>query len=240
MTITDPARTPSSASSYHAGGANYTNLPLRLVELPRTNALLALHATARDRDAGQARFVTATRRIIRMLLEEAIGLLSHETHTVTTPLGEPFHGAKRRHSRLIAVSVPRAGDAMESELREIAPESNIGKVLVQRDPITKKPSLFYTKLPANLEGQEVLLMDPMMATGGTICLAIEVLLQAGVAIGDIVLVNFLTCPSALQTIATRFPNLRVVTSFVDEALTPEAFMNPGIGDFGDRFYGTLA
>lgn len=212
----------------------------RVFTLPKSNNLLALHAEARDRSADQAEFVRSTRRIMRLLLEESIGHLRHRDVTVTTPTGYRFTGRRREQQELFAVSIPRAGDALEAELRDLCPQTRFGKILIQRDPVTKTPSMYYTKLPKSLAGREVLLLDPMMATAGTALMAIDVLTSNGVNERDIILVNFLTCPAALTTLAKHRPLVRVVTSFIDEALTPEAYMRPGIGDFGDRFYGTLA
>lgn len=226
MSITQPLTAPREA------------LDTRVHPLPRTAGLLALHTAARSRDASHADFVLATRRIMRLLLEEALAHLRHEDHAVTTPTGFSFPGKVLDQPELFAVSVPRAGDALEADLRDICPGTRFGKILIQRDPSTKLPQLYYQKLPVMIAGQQVLLLDPMMATAGTACLAVEVLLKAGVREEDIVLVNVLTCPTALQTLLRRHPHLQVVTSYIDDALTDEAFMRPGIGDFGDRFYGT--
>ncbi|WP_067859826.1 MULTISPECIES: uracil phosphoribosyltransferase [Aeromicrobium] len=215
-------------------------LPLRLTCLSRTAGLVHLHASARDHTAEQSGFVRAARRIIRLVLEEALAVRRHEPHLVRTPLGATFAGATPRAPQLTAVSVPRAGDAMEHELREIVPDTRFGKILIQRDPVTTQPQLFYAKLPRLTRGHDVILLDPMMATSGTVQLALSTLLDAGVLLEDVILANVLTCPSALERLAQAAPGLRVVTSFVDERLTDQAFMHPGIGDFGDRFYGTTA
>ncbi|WP_247827429.1 uracil phosphoribosyltransferase [Arthrobacter antioxidans] len=213
-------------------------LPPNAHPLRRTPGLLALHAAARNREASHAEFVTAARRIMRLLLEESLAYLRYEDRLVTTPTGFPFPGTTLVQPELFAVSVPRAGDALEAELRDICPGTRFGKILIQRDTVTKLPRMFYQKLPEQIAGHQVLLLDPMMATAGTAGLAIQVLQDAGVAEEDVVLVNVLTCPSALEKLYERHPRVQVVTSYVDDTLTDEAFMRPGIGDFGDRFYGT--
>lgn len=207
-------------------------------ELNRTPGLLALHATARDKFTEHDAFVRSTRRIMRLILEEALGELRHQNHDVTTPTGFQFKGTAPVENTVTAISVPRAGDAFEAELRDIRPDAKLGKILIQRDPDTKLPNLYYTKLPKSLKGKEVLLLDPMMATAGTAGLAVKVLLNEGVNESDIILVNFLTCPQALDALHASHPEVRVITSFIDDELTPECFMKPGIGDFGDRFYGS--
>lgn len=206
--------------------------------LPRTAGFLALHTTLRDRRASRSAFVASCRRVMRIILEEALAQLSHHERCVTTPIGATFTGVARAQEGLFAVSVPRAGDAFEAELREVAPEARIGKILIQRDTVSKRPHRYYCKLPHAIAGHEVVLMDPMMATAGTAKLAIATLAEHGVEPDDVVFANFMTCPSALDALHSRYPGVRVVTGFVDEAITPEAFMTPGMGDFGDRFYGT--
>ncbi|MFJ1457519.1 uracil phosphoribosyltransferase [Nocardia sp. N2S4-5] len=215
-------------------------LGVNVFELPKQPGLIALHTQARDADTGQERFVRTTGRIIRLLLETALSHLEHRTRAVTTPTGYTFEGLEPASPALYAVSIPRAGDALEGGLREIRPDTRFGKILIQRDPTSKQPTLFYSKLPPGIAGSEVLLLDPTIATGGTLLTAVNELIAAGVAEHRIIVVNVLTCPEALGTVLTRRPDLRIVTSHIDEALTDQAFMLPGIGDFGDRFHGTVA
>ncbi|WP_280388169.1 uracil phosphoribosyltransferase [Nocardia wallacei] len=215
-------------------------LGVNVFELPKQPGLIALHTEARSADTGQERFVRTTGRIIRLLLESALSHLDHRPRTVTTPTGFTYEGLEPAAPTLYAVSIPRAGDALEGGLREIRPDTRFGKILIQRDPTTKQPTLFYSKLPSGIADGEVLLLDPTIATGGTLLTAVNELIAAGVAEDRIVVVNVLTCPEALATVLTRRPDLRIVTSHIDQSLTDQAFMLPGIGDFGDRFHGTVA
>jgi uracil phosphoribosyltransferase len=214
--------------------------PTNVYRLPATDALVALHTAARDRTASQADFIRAAARLIHIVLEESLARMRHTQATVTTPTGFQFTGLKRTQDDIFAVSVPRAGDAFEAELRQLCPGARLGKILIQRDPTTKLPHLFYTKLPRDIAGREVLLMDPMLATAGTTLLAIDTLEAAGVREQDIIFANVLACPSGLEALTKARPATRVVTSFVDEGLTEQAFMRPGIGDFGDRYFGTTS
>ncbi|WP_405164329.1 uracil phosphoribosyltransferase [Nocardia sp. NBC_01499] len=213
-------------------------LGVNVFELPKLAGLITLHTEARDADTGQERFVRATQRIIRLLLETALSQLEHRPRAVTTPTGRVFDGLEPAEPTLYAVSIPRAGDALESGLREIRPDARLGKILIQRDTVTKQPTLLYRKLPPDIAGKEVLLLDPTIATGGTLLTAVNELIAAGVEENRIVVVNVLTCPEALATVLSRRPDLRIVTSHIDDTLTDQAFMSPGIGDFGDRFHGT--
>jgi uracil phosphoribosyltransferase len=205
--------------------------------LPDTPQLRALHTVMRDRDADRTAFVTSARRVMRLLLERALDELPHERHDVETPVGATYEGV-RLAVPVCGVSVVRAGDSMETELREIVPGMRLGKILVQRDKVTKKPKLYYSALPKDIGAGHVLLLDPMLATAGTALTAVQVLLEAGVAEERIVFVNLLSAPEGLEVLRDRHPGLRVVTSSVEQRLNEHAFMVPGIGDFGDRFFGT--
>jgi uracil phosphoribosyltransferase len=144
--------------------------------LPQTNQLRALHAIIRDRDARREDFVFHTGRIIHLLIETGLNFLPFEKYEVKTPVGEIYDGL-RITSRICGVSIARAGESMEAELRAICPAIRIGKILIQRDKVTKLPHLYYSALPRDIAQRHVLLLDPMLATGGTALAAIQVLLD---------------------------------------------------------------
>jgi len=205
--------------------------------LPQTRQLRALHTVIRDRHARAADFTRHSRRIIRLLLETGIGLLPFDHHQVTTPIGRTYDGL-RLASGLCGVSVVRAGESMEAELRELDPGVPIGKILIQRDRQTKLPQLYFHSLPHDIADHFVLLMEPMLGTGGSLLMAVDVLREAGVDPADIVVVNLLASPQGLAAVQAACPELKIVTSSIEEGLNEDAFMIPGIGDFGDRYFGT--
>lgn len=213
--------------------------PLRGVThlLPQTNRLRALHSVVRDHQARREDFVPAANRIIRGLLDAALDLLPYEPRDVRTPVGRIYQGLSLA-SQVYGVSIARAGDSMESELRVMAPETRLGKILIQRDKVTKLPHLHYAALPSGIDRGHVLLLDPMLATGGTALAAIGVLLDHGVPEEHIVFVNLLSAPEGIKVVHDRHPEVRIVTSSIEERLNEHAFMLPGIGDFGDRYFGT--
>jgi uracil phosphoribosyltransferase len=205
--------------------------------LPQTKQLRALHTVIRDRHAKREDFVPTAGRIIRQLVEAGLELLPFEPHDVTTPVGQTYHGL-RLTTQVCGVSIVRAGDSMEAGLRDVLPGVRIGKILIQRDKVTKLPHLYYSALPADIAERHVLLLDPMLATGGTALKAIEVLLEKGVPEEHIVFVNLLSAPEGIKVVRERFPNVRMVTSSIENRLNENAYMEPGIGDFGDRYFGT--
>ncbi len=206
--------------------------------LPQTSLLRALHTVVRDRNASGRDFEIYSRRIIRLLLETGLDLLPFEKREVTTPVGETYHGLEFPR-RVCGVSVVRAGESMETELREMVPGIRIGKILIQRDKRTKQPELFYKHLPGDIHTDHVLLMEPMLATGGSALAALDVLREAGVPDENVVLINFLASPTGLERFSRAAPDVKVVTSAVEDGMNENAFMVPGIGDFGDRFFGTV-
>lgn len=206
--------------------------------LPQTNQLRAMHTVIRDKDASIEDFVFYSSRIIRLLLEAGMELLPFDGRDVTTPVGETYHGLKC-NSKLCAVLVIRAGESMEAELRMVHRGIRIGKILVQRDKETKLPRLFYSHLPDDIAERHVLLLEPMLATGGTALAVIAVLLDAGVPEEHILFINLLASPEGMRAVCESHPKLKIVTSSIEERLNTNAYMIPGIGDFGDRFYGTV-
>jgi uracil phosphoribosyltransferase len=205
--------------------------------LPQTNQLRALHTIIRDRHADREDFVVNASRVIRQLVEAGLELLPFEPYEVQTPVGRTYHGL-RITSRICGVSIARAGDSMEAELRAMTPAVRLGKILIQRDKVTKLPHLYYSALPADIAHRHVLLLDPMLATGGTALAAIQVLLDNGVPEEHIVFVNLLSAPEGIAAVRERYPSVRMVTSSIEERLNENAYMLPGIGDFGDRYFGT--
>lgn len=205
--------------------------------LPQTKQLRALHSIIRDRHANRKDFVPNAGRIIRQLIEAGLELLPFEPYDVQTPVGRTYHGL-RLTEQICGVSVVRAGDSMETELRAMMPEIRLGKILIQRDKVTKLPRLYYSALPSDIARRHVLLLDPMLATGGTALAAIDVLCDHGVPEEHIVFVNLLSSPEGIRVVREARPAVRMVTSSIEERLDENAFMQPGIGDFGDRYFGT--
>ncbi|KAI4143523.1 MAG: hypothetical protein LQ341_002893 [Variospora aurantia] len=203
--------------------------------LPQTPQLIALLTMIRDRNTARADFIFYSNRIIRLLVEEGLNHLPVVEHTITTPVGRSYAGVKFQ-GQICGVSIMRAGEAMEQGLRDCCRSVRIGKILIQRDDDTSKPKLFYDKLPEDIAERWVLLLDPMLATGGSAIMAADVLKSRGVPEHRILFLNLIASPEGISTFAKRFPKLRVVTAFVDQGLDTKNYIVPGLGDFGDRFY----
>ncbi|KAI1931668.1 Uracil phosphoribosyltransferase, synthesizes UMP from uracil [Ophidiomyces ophidiicola] len=189
----------------------------------------------RDTRTSRADFVFYSNRIIRLLVEEGLNYLPVVEQSVTTPVGRSYLGVKFE-GKICGVSIMRAGEAMEQGLRDCCRSVRIGKILIQRDEETCQPKLFYEKLPHDIANRWVLLLDPMFATGGSATMAVEVLKSKGVPESRILFINLIASPSAVETFTRNFPELRVVTAFIDQGLDEKKYIIPGLGDFGDRYY----
>uniref|UniRef100_A0A6B2LI59 uracil phosphoribosyltransferase n=1 Tax=Arcella intermedia TaxID=1963864 RepID=A0A6B2LI59_9EUKA len=198
-----------------------------------------MHTIIRDRNTSREDFIFYSDRLIRLLIEHALSLLPSREKVVTTPTGSQFQGIEFT-SKLCGVSIVRAGESMESGLRAVCKAVRIGKILIQRDEATALPKLYYVKLPSDVAKRHVLLMDPMLATGGSATKAVEVCIQHGVPEDKILFLNLIAAPAGIAAIRQKYPNVRIITTAIDESLDSNFYIRPGIGDFGDRYFGTTS
>ncbi|CAM9612363.1 unnamed protein product [Chrysoparadoxa australica] len=175
-----------------------------------------------------------------LVAEEGIAHLPTSEKLITTPTDAAYKGISVNTSNVCAVSIIRAGDSLLEAVRACEPQVSVGKILIQRDESTveKTPVLSYVKLPPGIGGMDVLLCDPMLATGGSAILAIRALVDAGVDTKRIVFINVISCPEGLEALESTFPEVKVVTGHIDDCLNDDKFILPGLGDFGDRYFGT--
>jgi len=186
--------------------------------LPQTPQLIALLTMIRDKNTSRADFIFYSNRINRLLVEEALNHLPVLPHTVITPVGGRTYAGVKFEGKICGVSIMRAGEAMEQALRECCRSVRIGKILIQRDEETSKPRLFYDKLPEDVKDRWVLLLDPMLATGGSALMAVDVLRSKGVPEDHILFLNLIASPEGAANFAQKFPKVRIVTAFVDLGL----------------------
>ncbi|KZT13214.1 PRTase-like protein [Laetiporus sulphureus 93-53] len=211
------------------------SLPPSVFTLPQTAQLEALYTIIRDKTTSRGDFLFYSDRIIRLLVEEGLNHLPVVPKTVETPTGETYEGVGFE-GHICGVSILRAGEAMEAGLREVCRSVRIGKILIQRDEETAQPKLFYSKLPPDIANRYVLLLDPMLATGGSAMKAVEVIMEHGVPEERIIFINLISSPEGLKTFCTKYPALRVITGWIDKGLNEKSYIIPGLGDFGERRY----
>jgi uracil phosphoribosyltransferase len=210
---------------------------MKIQVLKQNPQLRALYTIIRDKNTKREDFIFFSDRIIRLLVESALELLPVKSKKITTPTNSEYNGYSFE-GKICAVSIMRSGEAMESALREVCKKIRIGKILIQRDEKTAQPKLFYSKLPEDISKRYVLLLDPMLATGGSVCKAIEVLKKRGVKEQKIIFINLISCPEGIKKLKSEHPNIKMVTGVIDKELNSKAYILPGLGDFGDRYFGT--
>ncbi|KAH9577237.1 hypothetical protein LSM04_000894 [Trypanosoma melophagium] len=211
--------------------------------IPQTLQLRFLFTIIRDKNTTRTDFVFYSERIIRLVVEAGLELIPMCEKDVETPTGCTYHGCVPDESGIIGISILRAGESMEHALRETCRGVRIGKILIQRDETTedKRPDqrYNYSKIPKDVASRHVLLLDPMIASGGTAIRATEVLTREyGVPEENIIFLNLITCPEGIRRYLQTFPGVQVVSAAIDETLNKEKYICPGLGDFGDRFFGT--
>lgn len=206
-----------------------------VILLPQTNQLRGLYSIIRDQSTKRGDFVFYSDRIIRLLVEEGLNLLPVEEATIQCFGNQTFQGAKFL-GKICGVSIVRAGESMEMGLRDCCRSVRIGKILIQRDEETALPKLFYEKLPEDISERYVFLLDPMLATGGSAMMAVEVLLSRGVKMDRIFFLNLLAAPEGIKAFHDTYPDVKIITGGIDEKLDENKYIVPGLGDFGDRYY----
>jgi len=205
--------------------------------LKQTNQLLSLMTIIRDKNTSRDDFIFYSDCIIRLLVEEGLNHLPVVEKGVETPTKQIYNGLEFE-GKICGVSIMRAGESMERGLRERCRGVRIGKILIQRDEQTAQAKLYYAKLPSDIKTRFVLLLDPMLATGGSANMAIQYLLNEGVAEDRIVFINLLCAPEGIQSVRQAHPSITIVTAGVDAKLNESKFIVPGLGDFGCRYFGT--
>ena len=205
--------------------------------LQQSQQLKALMTIIRNDNTSRSDFIFHSDRIIRMLVEEGLNHLPTKEKSVVTPMGIEFKGSSFV-GKICGVSIMRAGESMEQGLREVCKGVRIGKILIQRDEETALPKLYYSKLPQDIATRYVLLLDPMLATGGSAGKAIEVLKANHVPEDRILFLNLIAAPQGIEKIKIDFPEVRVITAQIDDGLDDSFFIVPGLGDFGCRYFGT--
>lgn len=207
-------------------------MQIEIVQHPLVQHILT---QLRDERTEPARFRSLARQLTFLLAIEATRDLPVRTHSVKTPLEitEGYSLAKA----IVAVPILRAGLGMLEALTELFPDLRVGYIGLERDEETAIARAYYCKLPP-LENSRVLLLDPMLATGGSAVQAVEVLKKAGAE--EIVHICVVAAPEGVRSLNERFPNVRIVSASLDRGLNERKFILPGLGDFGDRLYGTGA
>jgi len=206
-------------------------MPLHVLDHP-----LAAHIIThlRDKTTKPATFRTLAYQLSLLLAIEATADIETEEKTIETPL-ESVTGRVLAHQPLVVVPILRAGLGMVQPFTDIFPDVSVGYVGLERDHATAVARSYYCKLPP-LAGRHVFVVDPMLATGGSAANALTVVKQHGAV--DPTLICIVSAPEGAAEVEKQHPGTTIHTAALDRTLNAKKYILPGLGDFGDRLYGT--
>ncbi|TKR62374.1 hypothetical protein L596_026350 [Steinernema carpocapsae] len=212
-------------------------LPESLHIVEETPQVKGLHTFIRNRDTSRDEFIFYSERLMRILIESAMVHLDYEKKVVDTLSGTQYEG-RRLSDKVCGISIMRAGETMEKAMRAVIKDCKMGKILIQTNQKTMEPELYFSRLPKHVENYKVFLMDATVATGAAAMMAIRILLDHDVKEENIHLLSLLMAESGVHSLAYAFPKVKLLTTAVDPHINDNFHIIPGIGNFGDRYFGT--
>jgi uracil phosphoribosyltransferase len=189
----------------------------------------------RDRTTPTALFRQVAREVSLLMAYEVTRDLALEPVEIETPL-EPMRSERLAGKKLCFVSILRAGNGILEGMLDLVPSARVGHIGLYRDPATLQPVEYYLKLPPDVGLRLAIVVDPMLATGHSAVAAVERIRQAGVR--QMKFVCLIAAPEGLRTFTSAHPDVPVFTAAVDRQLDSHGYIRPGLGDAGDRIYGT--
>ena len=191
----------------------------------------------RDRKTGTALFRETAEKLTHLLAEKSFHYLKGKKMAVQTPLAKTTGFALS--GNIVLVPILRAGLGFLPTFLYYFKNAKIGFIGLKRDEKTAEPREYYRNLPKIAKTDQVIALDPMIATGGSAVAALRALKERGAREKQIVFVAFIAAPSGLRRVRRKFPAVKVIVSSVEKGLNKDKFILPGLGDFGDRFFGTV-
>lgn len=189
----------------------------------------------RDKSTSTAEFRQLLREISQLLAYEVTRALDMTTKRIETPM-QPMDAPVLAGKKLALISILRAGNGLLDGVLELIPSARVGFVGLYRDEETLEPVQYYFKVPEGLDDRLVIAVDPMLATGNSSVAAIDLLKKAGAT--NIRFLCLLASPEGVATMKAAHPDVPIVTASVDESLNAQGYIIPGLGDAGDRMFGT--
>ena len=192
-------------------------------------------AILRDKSTGTKQFRALVNEIAGLMCYEATRNMPTKEVQVETPICTATC-RKLAGKKMAIVPILRAGLGMVDAIVDLVPSAKIGHIGLYRDPDTHEPVEYYCKLPEDIENRQVFLVDPMLATGGSAVAAIDFLKARGCR--QIIMMNIIGCPEGIKAVTEAHPDVDIYMAACDEKLNGHAYIVPGLGDAGDRIFGT--
>jgi uracil phosphoribosyltransferase len=208
------------------------NAEVEIVDHPLVQHKLTL---LRDKNTGSSQFRQMVKELSLLLAYEVCRDLPIEQVDIDTPL-EAMTAPVLAGKKTCLVSILRAGNGLLDGMLELMPTAKVGHVGLYRDPETKVPVEYYIKLPENMDQRLCIVVDPMLATGGSAAAAVHRIKQSGAK--RIKFVCVVAAPEGIEVFASAHPDVPIITAAVDRGLDDHSYIRPGLGDAGDRLYGT--
>ena len=192
-------------------------------------------ALLRDVNTGTRQFRELVEEVAMLMAYEALKDIETVDKEITTPIDTVVQKIVKEHS-VAVIPILRAGLGMVNGVQSLLPTAKVGHIGLYRDPQTLKPADYYCKLPEGIKNMTAVLLDPMLATGGSASAAIRYLKDAGCK--KIKLMSIIAAPEGIDRVEKDHPDIQLYIACKDEKLNPEGYIVPGLGDAGDRLFGT--
>lgn len=189
----------------------------------------------RDKNTGVKEFRELVEEIATLMAYEVTRNLPLEDRDIETPIG-PTKVKIVSGKKIAIVAILRAGLGMVGGMSRLLPIAKIGHIGLYRDPSTLSPVEYYCKLPKDIKDREIILVDPMLATGGSAIMAVDLLKEDNAK--NIKFVCLIAAPEGIEALLDKHPDVKIYTAAIDEKLNSHGYIVPGLGDAGDRLFGT--
>ena len=194
----------------------------------------------REKETPREIFLTAFQRASSILIQEGFQFLPLEEKEIETPLTRTTAQKIDEDYTYIIAPILRAGLAFTETAVNLLPQAHVIHIGMYRNEETKEPVWYYDKTPTHFPKKtKIFILDPMLATGGSSVACINLFIQKGIDQNDIIFISLLSAPEGIKTVQEKYPDIKIITGSIDNHLNDKAYIVPGLGDAGDRYFNSL-